>query len=503
MKTVGFLIVLVAVTIATLTQQTAISDRTSKPDAPPTAKSTATSEPATKTISTKPESNPESALIASVPHVRQKPDFCGEACVEMYLRKLGVQGLDQDAIFDASGLDPMKGRGCYTRELVTALKLVGFQVGQAGYSIQVKTAARDLDAHFKSLHEDLLAGTPSIVCMHYSDTPNTTEHFRLIVGYDAKSDEVIYHEPAVENGAYQRMSRKLLLKLWPLKYSTETWTVIRMPLKGGEKIASRNPPTTFTSADYAQHIMKLKPKVPKGFQYVIQPPFVVLGDESLSVIKRRAIGTVKWATDRLKKDFFSRDPEHIIDVWLFKDKASYRKHTHSVFNDRPTTPYGYYSSTHRALIMNISTGGGTLVHEIVHPFMASNFKGCPSWFNEGLASLYEQSADRDGHIRGLTNWRLAGLQKALQAKTVPSFKQLCGTTRDEFYDKDPGTNYSQARYLCYYLQERGLLRKFYAEFTKSADKDPTGYKTLERVLGERDMATFRKKWEASVMSLRF
>ena len=42
--------------------------------------------------------------------------------------------------------------------------------------------------------------------------------------------------------------------------------------------------------------------------------------------------------------------------------------------------------------MNIATGGGTLVHEIVHPFMAANFEQCPSWFNEGLGSLYEQSA---------------------------------------------------------------------------------------------------------------
>ena len=46
--------------------------------------------------------------------------------------------------------------------------------------------------------------------------------------------------------------------------------------------------------------------------------------------------------------------------------------------------------------MNIATGGGTLVHEIVHPFVEANFPGCPTWFNEGLGSLYEQSAERKG-----------------------------------------------------------------------------------------------------------
>ena len=42
-----------------------------------------------------------------------------------------------------------------------------------------------------------------------------------------------------------------------------------------------------------------------------------------------------------------------------------------------TTPYGYYSAAHRALIMNIATGGGTLVHEIVHPFVRANFPQMP------------------------------------------------------------------------------------------------------------------------------
>ena len=50
--------------------------------------------------------------------------------------------------------------------------------------------------------------------------------------------------------------------------------------------------------------------------------------------------------------------------------------------------------------MNISTGGGTLVHEIVHPFVAANFPNCPAWFNEGLGSLYEQSGEVNGAIHG-------------------------------------------------------------------------------------------------------
>jgi hypothetical protein len=70
----------------------------------------------------------QSVRIDGVPHVRQKPDFCGEACAEMYLRKLHVP-LDQDAVFDLSGLDPVLGRGCYTRDLIRALRTIGFDTG--------------------------------------------------------------------------------------------------------------------------------------------------------------------------------------------------------------------------------------------------------------------------------------------------------------------------------------------------------------------------------------
>ena len=68
---------------------------------------------------------------------------------------------------------------------------------------------------------------------------------------------------------------------------------------------------------------------------------------------------------------------------------------------KSTTEYLYgdtFMNADNALVMNIATGGGTLVHEIVHPFMEANFPACPSWFNEGLGSLYEQSGARDGRI---------------------------------------------------------------------------------------------------------
>ena len=157
--------------------------------------------------------------------------------------------------------------------------------------------------------------------------------------------------------------------------------------------------------------------------------------------------------------------------------------------------------------MNIATGGGTLVHEIVHPFMEANFPDCPPWFNEGLGSLYEQSAERNGAIRGLTNWRLSGLKKVIQSGKLPSFKKLMSMSGKKFYGEHRGRNYSdnyaQSRYLLYYLQEKGLLRKYYREFTANHSADPSGYQTLQKVLGEKDMTAFQKRWVTYVMKLRY
>jgi hypothetical protein len=275
------------------------------------------------------------------------------------------------------------------------------------------------------------------------------------------------------------------------------------PKRRASPAAEGGPRQPFSAADYEQHVAALKVRTGNAFGVRIEAPFVVIGDEMPVALEAHAKNTVRWATVMLKQDFFDKDPEKILDVWLFKDARSYEDNVLALFGERPTTPYGYYSSANGGLIMNIATGGGTLVHEIVHPFMEANFPECPAWFNEGLGSLYEQCGEEDGHIHGYPNWRLPSLQKAIRAGRVPSFKDFTSMSTRAFYDEDRGTNYAQARYLCYYLQEEGLLVKFYREFHAHADSDPTGYETLKGVLRAEDMDKFKRRWEAFVLTLSF
>ena len=261
------------------------------------------------------------------------------------------------------------------------------------------------------------------------------------------------------------------------------------------------------SSPYADHIAELRKRLAKlgmrDVQIRVEDPFVVVGDGTAEDLVHDA-GTVRWAVEKLEADFFTARPTRVLDVYLFRDADSYEDGVKRITGDAPSTPYGFYSRAQSGLFMNIGTGGGTLVHEIVHPYVEADFPNAPPWLNEGLGSLFEQSATTsDGHIIGLTNWRLGGLKRAIAENRVPTFKALTHLADDAFYADDTGVNYAASRYLLYYLQEQGKLREFYSAFRAARAKDPSGYATLVATLGAPDMAKFEASWRAYVGKLSF
>ena len=56
-------------------------------------------------------------------------------------------------------------------------------------------------------------------------------------------------------------------------------------------------------------MMKLKKKIPgPEFTVVIEPPFVVIGDEPPEEVRRRPQHTVRWAVTKLKAAYFTKEP---------------------------------------------------------------------------------------------------------------------------------------------------------------------------------------------------
>jgi hypothetical protein len=237
----------------------------------------------------------------------------------------------------------------------------------------------------------------------------------------------------------------------------------------------------------------------QGFTIVVEPPFVVIGDEAPATVKHHATGILHWSIQLLEAEYFKARPNKLIEIWLFKNEKTYRKGAKKFFDDTPDTPYGYYSSEHDAMVMNIGPGAGTLVHEVVHPYMEANFPEVPAWFNEGLASLYERPSEKKGHIVGLPNWRLPNLKKEIAGKSLPPLTRMLNTSRDEFYNAEFDA-YAYARYLLLYLQDQGKLTEFYGKFVADK-KDLTGKAALEAVLGET-LETFEPKWRVWAAALK-
>ncbi len=238
------------------------------------------------------------------------------------------------------------------------------------------------------------------------------------------------------------------------------------------------------------------------FQLVIEGPFVVIGNETATRVQQRAAGTLRWAYDHLRREYLRTTPQEPIVVWICRDAASYERTSRQQLKIEPESPFGFYAPDEKAILVNIATGSGTLVHELVHSLLAVDFADCPPWFNEGLASLYEQCEQRDGRIWGLPNWRLRGLQKTIADNRLITFEQLCHQGSDRAFLTDSATAYAQSRYLCLYLQEQGLLQNFYRTFRDQHPRDPTGYRTLVSVLGNPDMTAFNERWKQWAGSLK-
>jgi hypothetical protein len=151
----------------------------------------------------------------------------------------------------------------------------------------------------------------------------------------------------------------------------------------------------------------------QGFTIMVEAPFVVVGDGSAAQVKHIATGFLRDKVHMLEKDYFTKRPAKLIEVWLFTNEKSFRKGAKKYFNDTPDTPYGYYSPTANAMIMNVA-GLGTLSHELVHPYMEANFPEVPG----GHATVARPAARH--HARRVLRGRLGRVRAGALPHVLPA-----------------------------------------------------------------------------------
>ena len=255
------------------------------------------------------------------------------------------------------------------------------------------------------------------------------------------------------------------------------------------------------SAEEADKVLAAMRKELGGkFRYRKVRCFVAASDASATRFRRTCHYTLGKCYDAYRKQFFDKGPKVIYRVYLVRDAVSYKTHTKKLFGTVPSTPFGYYSDTHHALVMNIGTGGGTLVHEMFHALVKPDFPDIPAWANEGIASLFEQCNITPRGLVGLVNWRLPILQKAIRSRALPSLRKIMMMSDAEFY-RARGGNYAAARYFFLYLQKKGVLVDFYKKFRDNFKRDKTGVTFAEEVLGKK-LEQVEPVWRKWVMSLR-
>jgi hypothetical protein len=201
---------------------------------------------------------------------------------------------------------------------------------------------------------------------------------------------------------------------------------------------------------------------------------------------------------------FDKKPEHAIGVYLFPEAKSYQAYCRAHLGGECDSPFGMYHPDVRRIVMNAGPGLGTLTHELVHPIVETDFPRAPTWLNEGIASLFEAPMiPKAGEIHGVKNWRLPRLLSGMISDAERGDARLDALftlTDDAFRGPKEKLYYATARYVCQWLDARGLLWPFYRAWRDGLDSDPTGEKAFERVTGQTP-ARANAAWTAWVKAL--
>ncbi len=212
------------------------------------------------------------------------------------------------------------------------------------------------------------------------------------------------------------------------------------------------------------------------------------------------VGALQAYADCHWKDFFKNKPKYYITVLIPNSTEEYRRK----FGGRQGAA-GFYNPGTRILTVNLATGGGTMIHEFTHALHYADMEGLsqrhPIWIIEGFGSLYEQCTRREGSGYGMLNWRLPGLKQAIAGDKCYNLKKFIGNS-GSYFSQNAGLSYAISRYIFYFLQEKKMLRKWYAKYRENYEKDKTGLKMLEEVYG-KSIDEFEKDWLAFLKPLNY
>ena len=272
------------------------------------------------------------------------------------------------------------------------------------------------------------------------------------------------------------------------------------PISPREQAGSKMRKLALTDA-CRQRAHELTSQLSDDCRVIVRPPYVLAGDLTDAQLDRQYRETILPTAHALSIMYFDAIPDEPISILLFAREASYRQHAQKLDGSPGASYHGYYRREPRRIILNLATGNGTLAHELTHALAHFDFPEMPEWFDEGLASLHEQCEFSDDglHLTGQSNWRLHYLQPIVRQNRVQSLESLMsgGSVRPE----QQALDYAHSRYLCLFLQQRGLLGPFYRKLRERGPGNASPSRTLRELLQLETLDSFDREFREWVLTL--
>jgi hypothetical protein len=216
-------------------------------------------------------------------------------------------------------------------------------------------------------------------------------------------------------------------------------------------------------------------------QTLVHTPFVLAGDVDSARLEAAHAEVIAPLQRALAAEYRHARPPRPIVVLLLQSPDHFARLAEEFAGHPVASTHGCYCPHLGLIVVNLSAGTSGLRHELVHALMAFDFPAAPTWFSEGMASLYEDCRlAGDGPAEPLISRRLTILQEAIRTGELESVRSLLHLS--EFGGPRQRLHYAHARFFCLHLHRRGLLAEFYRRFRDRAAADPSGVSTLSATL---------------------
>jgi len=256
--------------------------------------------------------------------------------------------------------------------------------------------------------------------------------------------------------------------------------------------------------------------------------------------------------DRLNHTYFKADDEApvlsiYVNMFDGANKPDYVPHPGEVSQTRPMGPpsqglevegrklsqtlhfqprphvTGYYEALDNSIVLRHGLRDkeglwhlGTAQHEMMHALMQAHFPLAPTWLNEGMAALYEETAKSNP----LDNHRLDFLREALKQNDkslgrFPTVAEIVDPLNEGWHDDRNFLLTAAARYFCMFLWEEGrnedtaaserqtsntALQNFYRKLSECKPEESGALpiaKVLEEITGKK-IGELEVKWRQMV-----